>query len=192
MSENTTTNGINTQAGTYHPALHEPEAQLRWHVLWTRSNFEKPVCEQLSAKGYEVFLPMMNQWVRGGGKRRITRVPMFKGYLFIHHTIDKESYINICKTNGLVSILGPHWDRLAAVPDQEIETIKVAVQSQMPSMPYPYLEKGDRVRIKRGSLASAEGVLVESDETTGLLVISVNLLRRSIAVQVDCADVVPA
>ncbi|MEX0902969.1 MAG: transcription termination/antitermination NusG family protein [Pseudohongiellaceae bacterium] len=176
------------------PQLDEPEAVTGWHVLWTRSNYERIVLEELWAKGYEGFLPMINQWSRGKSKkgRRICRVPMFKGYLFLRHAIDKTAYIDICKTDGLVSILGSRWDKLARIPDAEIENIKFAVRSQLPVLPYPYLEKGDKVRIASGSLGNAEGILVKSEPSKGLFVISVNLLRRSVAVEVDCSNVIPA
>jgi len=170
-----------------------PRATLGWHVLWTRSNFERLVAEDLTAKGYEVFLPMVPQWSRDArGGQRPAVVPMFRGYLFLHHAVGKHEYIDICKTKGLVSILGARWDRLAYVPDREVETIKLAVESRLPAAPYPFLEEGDRVRLTRGSLAGAEGILVRSEPEKGLFVISVNLLRRSVAVEVDCTQVVPA
>ena len=175
----------------YTHLLDEPEPSLGWHVLWTRSNFERIVYEQLLARGYTLFLPMMDQWSRTGKGRQTCRVPMFKGYLFLRHAVDKADYIDICKTKGLVGILGSRWDRLAHIPDKEIETIKLAAQSQLPTLPYPYLQEGDRVRITKGTLANAEGIFVKSDLTKGLFIISVNLLHRSIAMQVDCTHVVP-
>ena len=58
-------------------------------------------------------------------------------------------------------------------------------------MAYPYLTEGTRVRITQGSLANAEGILVRTDPDTGLFVLSVNLLRCSVAVEVQCTDIVP-
>lgn len=169
-----------------------PQAKLGWHVLWTRSNFERIVAEELTAKGYEAFLPMVEQWSKDGKGQHTCLIPMFRGYLFLHHAVDKHDYIDICKTKGLVSILGARWDRLAYVPDSEIESIRLAVESRLPATPYPFLEEGDRVRLTRGSLAGAEGILVKNESDKGLFVISVNLLRRSVAVEVDCTNVVPA
>ena len=170
--------------------LDEPRPRSAWHVLWTRSNCERLVHDQLVSRGYEAFLPMIQEW-KGGGRRDACLVPMFKGYLFVRHAVDKESYIDICKSKGLVSILGARWDRLAQVPAKEIETIRLTVSSRLPAMPYPYLEEGDKVRITRGSLAKAEGVLVRTEPSKGLFVVSVNLLRRSVAVEVDFGDVEP-
>lgn len=165
-----------------------PDPQVAWHVLWTRSNHEKIVFEQLAAKRYEVFLPMINQWSKRKG-HPVCAVPMFKSYLFVRHGIDKAAYLDISKTKGLVDILGMRWDRLARIPEREIDSIRLIANSQLPAMAYPYIAAGSEVRITRGSLANAEGILVESDVDNGLFVVSVGLLQRSIAVKVDCADV---
>lgn len=183
---------IGTSRKRYAHFFDAPKARLGWHVLWTRSNFERIVAEELTNKGYEVFLPMVEQWSKEGKGQRGCALPMFRGYLFLHHAVDKSDYIDICKTKGLVSVLGARWDRLAYVPDREIENIRLAVESKLPTAPYPFLEEGDRVRLTRGSLAGAEGILVKNEPEKGLFVISVNLLRRSVAVEVDCTNVVPA
>ncbi|MES2606636.1 MAG: transcription termination/antitermination NusG family protein [Pseudomonadota bacterium] len=162
-----------------------------WHVLWTRSNFERLVYDQLSQKGYEVFLPQIYQWSPHKEGTRTSRAPMFKGYLFVQHAIDKDAYLDICKTDGVVAILGARWDRLAQVPAAEIAAIRMAAESQLPTHPYPYLSEGDRVRITQGTLSNAEGILIRTDPTKGLFILSVNLLRRSVAVEVEFANVVP-
>lgn len=172
----------------------DAETPLGWHVLWTRSNSEQLVKEQLAAKDYEVFLPMTDQWTLGSTRARnlpIRRVPMFKGYLFLRHRIDRKTFLDISNTRGLVHILGPRWDCLARVPDAELESIKRAEESKEPLLPYPYLKVGSRVRIIRGMLAHTQGILVRTELAKGLLVLSVGLLQRSVAVKVNCADVVP-
>lgn len=166
----------------------------RWHVLWTRSNSERLVHDQLSAKGFEVFLPQVDRWSRRGhgNVRRLARVPMFPSYLFLRHAIDKPSYLEVCKTRGLVRILGSRWDRLATVPEEEIEAIRTVVQTDLPVVPHPYLQAGQQVRITHGPLADIEGLLVKSEPKKGLLVLSVELLRQSVAVEIDCTRVVIA
>jgi transcription termination/antitermination protein NusG len=159
-----------------------------WHVLWTRSNCEPLVHEQLAAHGFDVFLPTVESWSRRGAVRHLERVPMFRGYLFLRHAMDKASYLRVCKARGLVRILGERWDRLSLVPESEIETIKRILDIGRPVLPYPYLSHGQRVRIRRGPLADVEGLLVRANPKTGLLVVSVDLLRRSVAVHLDCTD----
>ncbi len=167
-------------------------ATPKWHVLWTRSHSEQMVHDQLAAKGFDLFLPMMDVWSRRAGIRRHVTVPMFPGYLFIHHLMDKTSYLSVCKARGLVRLMGESWDRLAVVPDREIEAIQKVHQAQLPVLPHPYLREGQRVRITAGLLAGAEGILLRTKPNKGLLVISVHLLQRSVAVEVDATLVEPA
>jgi transcription antitermination factor NusG len=149
------------------------------------------VSDQLSAKGFEAFLPTIREWSRRAGTRRLIPVPMFPGYLFVHHAIEKRSYLDIMNTRGVVRILGERWDRLAPVEDSEIDAIQRLGRSELALQPYPYLREGQRVRIVQGALAGVEGILVRNKASRGLLVISVNLLNRSVAVEVDCASVDP-
>jgi transcription termination/antitermination protein NusG len=175
------------------PAPHAVE-DPRWHVLWTRSNCEQLVHDQLTSKGLEVFLPKVGAWSRRGERRYVAQVPMFPGYLFVHEAMDKESYITICrsKAKGLVAILGERWDRLEVVPDPEIKAIQLALGSSLPVFPHPYLREGQRVRITSGPLSDVEGIFVRANPSKGLLVISINMLHRSVAVELDCTLVAAA
>jgi transcription antitermination factor NusG len=164
----------------------------KWHVLWTRSHCEELVYEQLAAKGFSPFLPKMNVWARRNGLRHAGRVPMFPGYLFLHHMMDKAAYVEVSKTRGLVRLLGDGWEHLACVPDEEIEAIRAVLRSSLPVRAHAYLQEGERVRITQGLLAGVEGLLVRSKPQKGLLVVSIELLRRAIAVEIDCTLVVAA
>jgi len=171
---------------------HLTSPSAKWHVLWTRSHSEQMVHDQLAAKGFQLFLPRIDTWARRNGTRYRTSVPMFPGYMFVHHIMDKYSYIEVRKTTGLVKLLGEQWDRLAIVPDREIEAIQKIYQSRLPALPHPYLREGQRVRITGGLLTGAEGILVRNKPNKGLLVLSIHLLQRSVAVEVDCTVVEPA
>jgi transcription antitermination factor NusG len=91
----------------------------------------------------------------------------------------------------LVRILGERWDRLEPIPTVEIDGIQRVVDTDLTVLPHPYLQEGQRVRITDGALAGLEGILVRSRPQRGLLVLTVDLLRRSVAVEVDCTAVVP-
>jgi transcription termination/antitermination protein NusG len=165
--------------------------ERQWFALWTQSHCEQLVCDQLRSKRFETFLPTLREWSRRAGVRRLIPVPMFPGYLFVHHAIEKRSYIDIMSTRGVVRILGERWDRLAAIDDAEIDAIQRLNRSDLALQPYPYLREGHRVRIIQGPLTGVEGLLVRTKANRELLVLSVNLLNRSVAVELDCADVVP-
>jgi len=112
---------------------------------------------------------------------------MFPGYLFLHHAMDKTSYIEVRKVRGLADILGERrWDRLAVVPDGEIETIQKVERAQLPAMPHPFLREGRRVRITRGPMVDVEGILLRIKPNKGLLIVSIDLLQQSVAVEIDC------
>jgi transcription antitermination factor NusG len=114
---------------------------------------------------------------------------MFPSYLFLCHIMDKIAFIEVSKARGLVRVLGERWDRLSVVPESEVNAIQRVLQAEVPVAPHPYLREGQRVRITHGPLSGVEGILVQSKPNKGLLVLSIELLRRSIAVEVDATAV---
>ena len=145
-----------------------------WHVVWTHSHCEQLVCDQLMARGFHPFLPRMGAWSTRAGRRRLISVPMFPGYVFLNDAIDKAAHVE------------------ARVPEAEIQAIRQVVDSRLPTLPRPYLTEGRQVRIIAGPLAGLEGILVKARPEKGLLVLSVNLLQRSVAAEVDWTDVASA
>ena len=137
-----------------------------------------------------MFLPTIKTWSRRGGKRHVVPVPMFPGYLFLHHAMDKHGYVQILQARGVVRILGERWDRLVPIDDAEIAAVQQLVTTDAHVMPHPYLREGHRVRLTDGPLNGLEGVLLQVKAGKGLLVVSVELLQRSVAVEVDCTSVV--
>ena len=164
----------------------------QWYALYTRSHCEQLVCEQLAARGFPVFLPKLDVWSRRGGVRHRISMPMFPSYLFLHHVMDKIAFIDVSKARGLVRVLGERWDRLSPVPEGEINAIQRVLKAELPVAPHPYLREGQRVRITHGPLNGVEGIMVQSKLSKGLLVLSIELLRRSVAVEVDATAVVIA
>ena len=113
-------------------------AAPRWYVVWTRSHSEPLVEDQLAARGFRVFNPQIDVWSRRRQQRHRIQVPMFPGYLFVHHVLDKESDIEIRKVRGVVAILGETWERRAVVPDPEIDAICTLTRSGLAAMPHPF------------------------------------------------------
>jgi transcription antitermination factor NusG len=150
------------------------------------------VCDQLTAKGFHPFLPQMDVWSVRAGHRRLISAPMFPGYLFLNDALDKGRHIEVRKARGLARILGESWDRPAVVPNAEIEAVRQVAASRVPAFAHPYVREGRRVRIVSGPLADVEGILLKVRPEKGLLVVSVHLLQRSVAVEVDGTQVVPA
>jgi transcription antitermination factor NusG len=163
-----------------------------WHALWTRSHCERLVHDQLAARGFRPFLPTIANWSVRGGRQHQVGIPMFAGYLFLHGAVDKKAYIEVRKSRGLVAILGGRWDRLATVPDHQIVAIQRLEGAGLPVVSHPYLREGRRVRVVRGPLAGVEGILLQLKPLKGRLVVSVDLLQRSVATEVDCSAVATA
>jgi transcriptional antiterminator NusG len=185
-------NGFDAVAMAVPPANVMEPTGPPWHVLWTHSNCEDLVGSQLMAAGFHPFVPRVESWARRNGSRRAVRVPLFPGYLFLNDALDKARHVEVRKARGVVAILGEGWERPAVVPEAEIEAIRKVVDARVPALLHPYLKAGRRVRIAAGALAGVEGILVRVRPDKGLLVLSVDLLQRSVAVEVDCTQVVAA
>jgi transcription antitermination factor NusG len=163
-----------------------------WYALWTHSHCEQLVNDQLEHQGFTPFLPTVDVWSRRRGVRRLLKAPMFPGYLFLRHRMDKESYVRLQRVRGLAKILGERWDRLVEIPESEMNPVRAAAAARCRVLPFPYLREGQRARVVRGPLTGIEGILVESRPDRGLLILSVHLLQRSVAMCVDATTVAPA
>lgn len=173
------------------PSAQDGGSRALWYALWTHSHCEQLVHDQLAQRGLDVFLPKVEAWSRRRGVRHLIHAPMFPGYLFLRHAMDKRTYLEVHKARGLVRVLGERWDRLTTIPDEEIDAVQKVMTARCRVLPFPYLKEGQRARITDGPLAGVEGILVEAKPHRGLLVLSVHFLRRSVAVTVDGTAVVP-
>jgi transcription antitermination factor NusG len=184
--------GTTTSATERLPASGAAAIGAAWYAVWTRSHCEVIVAQQLRASGFEAFLPEMSTWSTRAGETRLIRVPMFPGYLFVHAAVDKHCYVNLLKARGVVRVLGDGWNRLAAIPEAEIAAIQRLVAADVPVLAHEHLSCGDRVVVTEGPLAGVEGIFVHSRSEKSRLVLSVDLLGRSVAVEMDAAAVAPS
>lgn len=192
------TNG-QTEGGEALPLLEEhhrgevsENGRQQWYALWTHSHCEHLVKNQLSPHGFELFLPTVGVWSRRAGVKHRIRRPLFPGYLFLRDHLSGRRYVELLKARGLVGVLGGGHGGPDHIQDSEIDAIRALVLSDLPVTPHPYLRTGQRVRIIEGPLADVEGILVDRRADKGLLVLSVHLFRRSVAVEVDYASAVAA
>ena len=158
-----------------------------WWAVYTRHQHEKAVAEMLSAKGFDVFLPLYESTRRWKDRRKVLSLPLFPCYLFVRGGIDRR--LQVVTTPGVHMILyrGQH---VAIVPDSEIEAIRRAVEGPLRVEPHPFLKCGMRVRIKRGTLEGVEGILVRGKNLCRLI-LSVEMLAQSVAVEIDASSVEP-
>lgn len=156
-----------------------------WWALYTRHQHEKAVAEMLSAKGFEVFLPLYESIRRWKDRRKVLAMPLFPCYLFVRGGLDRK--LQVVSTPGVHTILyrGEH---VAFVPEIEIEAIQRAVAGPYRVEPHPYLKCGSRVRVARGPLEGVEGILLRKKNLCRLI-LSVDMLAQSVAVEVNAWDV---
>jgi transcription antitermination factor NusG len=152
-----------------------------WFALQTRSRYENFVASMLSGKGYEPFLPAYTCRRRWSDRIKEFELPLFPGYLFCR--FDPSNRLPILITPGVIQVVGVGKTPVP-VDESEITAIQILMGSGLPGRPWAFLQIGQRVRIERGPLAGVEGML------TGFrgryrLVLSVTLLQRSVAVEVD-------
>jgi transcription antitermination factor NusG len=159
----------------------------RWYALRVRSRFENSAALHLHGRGYEAFTPLYKSRHRWSDRFKEIDVPLFPGYVFCQfNALDR---LPILSVPGIVHIVGVGRTPVA-IEETEIAAIQAAVKSGLPRQPWPFLEIGHRVRIERGPLCGIEGILL-GFRGHQRLVLSVTLLQRSVAVQIDEAWVHP-
>ena len=163
-----------------------PDGQ-QWFALQVRTRWESSTAVLLSGKGYETFLPTYTVRKRGKGRMRETEAALFPGYVFCN--FDAQKRLPVLITPGVISVVGQ-----GRIPQpvelREIETIQKIVESGFRAEPWPYLEIGQKVRIEEDALQGLEGILINF-RGNQRIVVSVSLLRRSVALEIDRSCVKP-
>jgi transcription antitermination factor NusG len=161
--------------------------ELPWFALQVRTRHETAIAGFLEAKGYEQFVPLYKSRKRWSDRIKVTEAPLFPGYLFCR--FDPQYRLPILKTPGVIQVIG--YNRIPTPIDEtEIHAIQTLIVSGLQTQPWPFLAVGDHVRIESGALRGLDGIVVKLKENHRL-VVSVSLLRRSVAVEIDSALVEP-
>jgi transcription antitermination factor NusG len=158
-----------------------------WYAIQVRARQELLVSDYLNGNGYEWFLPQYTLRKRWSDRIKQVDAPLFPGYLFCRFNVFDR--LPILKIPGVIQILGNQRQPIP-VDEQEIKAIQSLVSSGVPNEPWPYMALGDKVRIESGPLRGLEGLLAEV-KGNHRLVLSVTLLQRSVAVEIDSAFVTP-
>ena len=152
-----------------------------WYAIRVRSRFEKPVATHLHARGYEAFLPFHKCRRRWSDRFKEVEFPLFPGYVLCR--FNPLNRLPILSIPGVLCLVGV-GNTPIPVNETEMASIQVAVKSGLPGRPWPFLQVGHRVRIEFGPLCGVEGILL-GFRGPQRLVLSVSILQRSVAVQVD-------
>lgn len=155
--------------------------QFPWYAVhcWLRK--ESLIAAQLEGQGFECFLPKYKSLREWSDRRKEVERPLFPGYLFCRFDYTQRRPVVV--TPGVLQIVGCGRTPMP-IEDREIQAIQIAVASGVPGQPWPYLEVGEKVRIHTGALSGLEGILVNF-KGHHRVVLSVTLLQRSVALEVD-------
>jgi len=156
-----------------------------WYALQVRTRWETSTTTLLSGKGYQTFLPTFKTERLWRGKSQEVTAPLFPGYVFCQ--FDPHSRLPVLVTPGVIAVVG-RGRVPVPVEDTEMEAIQRMVFSGFRTEPWPYLEVGQQVRIDEGALSGLQGILL-SFKGTRRIVVSVSLLRRSVALEIDRSSV---
>jgi transcription elongation factor/antiterminator RfaH len=167
------------------PALDE----VSWYAVLTRSRQEKIAASMLEYLEVANFLPLLRQERHWSDRKQMVSVPLFPGYLFVRIATTAEILLRVLKVPGVVDFVrsgtGP-----VAIADGEIADVRAVLSHGVGCSPYPFLKAGDRVRVVRGPLAGVEGTFIRSGSQSKL-VISIEMIQRSVAASVAESDVEP-
>lgn len=156
-------------------------SHIPWFALQTEPRHEKKVAFFLKQKGYEVLLPMYRQKRRWAHRTVTMELPLFPGYVFCR--FDSSVSGKAVSTPGVSRIVG-FGGRPSDIPSDEIKSLQLLARSALLREPWTYIPDGTLVQVETGPLAGVKGVICVDDERRRL-VISINLLQRSVAVQLD-------
>jgi transcription antitermination factor NusG len=159
----------------------------QWFALQVRTRWEGSTAVLLSGKGYQTFLPTYKSKKRSRGRVREIESALFPGYVFCH--FDALKRLPVLVTPGVISVVGQGRVPLP-IDDGELAAIQTIVSSGFQAEPWPYLEIGQRIRIEQDVLQGLEGILINF-KGNHRIVVSISLLRRSVALEIDRSCVKP-
>jgi len=157
------------------------DSSNRWFALRVKPRFEKTVATSARSKGYEEFLPLYQCRRRWSDRFQSVELPLFPGYVFCQ--LNPEFRLPLLTIPGALHFIG--IGRIPApIEDEEIAALQAAMRCGLWAEPWPFLNVGQRVRLEEGPLAGLEGLLIEVRKKQRLIV-SVTLLKRSVAVEIE-------
>jgi len=166
-------------------AMHEALSIPRWYAIYTYSRHEKKVAAQLVEKNAVCFLPVRRVANRWKDRMKMVELPLFPGYVFVNLALTER--LKVLTTEGVVYMVGFN-NQPYPIPDEQIHSIITFMEEKLQFDPYPYLTNGRRVEIKHGPLKGLCGILVRK-KSKYKFVVSVDLIQKSVALEIDASDV---
>jgi len=156
-------------------------ATQQWFALRVRSNCENLIAVALRGKGYAEFFPVYRKRSRWSDRMKQIELPLFPGYVFARFDVDRR--LPILTIPGVMHVVGV-GKRPEPIEEAELRAVECFIASGLPVEPWPYLRTGQVVEVDQGSLSGMKGILLEI-KNAYRLVVSLTLLHRSVAVEID-------
>jgi transcription antitermination factor NusG len=154
----------------------------QWYAIRTRSRHEKMVAEQLQKQRIESFLPLVKSTRKWSDRKKEVELPLFSGYSFARLVLYSPDRLRVLQTHGVAGFVGVRGVGIP-VPEGQIESLRTLTTNGIPVKDRPFLQIGQRVRVKGGALDGIEGILAAQDDRN--LVITVEPIYRSLSVCID-------
>ncbi|MGR3319768.1 MAG: transcription termination/antitermination protein NusG [Candidatus Anammoxibacter sp.] len=155
-----------------------------WYAIKTKSRHELKVYENLITKEINAFYPTIEVWSRRKDRKKKIRTSLFPGYLFVNCVLTDDNWYAINNTRGVASLIGS-LDRAISIPQGQIDSIQVLLESGLPVTPSPYLKEGESVVVIDGPLKGATGIYIRADQEKGKLIVNVDILGRAVVVDIE-------
>jgi len=180
--------GLGTKSGAATPAAFSPDdRESRWYAAYTIARHEKCVARQMEERGIDYFLPLYRSIHWWKDRRKQVELALFPSYIFVHMALTDR--LRVLQLPSVVHLVGFNG-RPAPLPESEIVALRGAASGNLCLEPHPYVKIGRRVRVRSGPMAGLEGVLLRKKERSRV-VLSIDLIMRSVAVEVDQAEIAP-
>lgn len=172
-----------SEKNNFHPAY----AEQHWYAAYTCANHEKRVAAELAGRDVEYFLPLYTSLRRWSDRTLQLDLPLFPGYVFLRIALREK--LRVLQIPSIVRLVG-FSGQPAVLSDDEMDALRTGLTKQLKAEPHPYLTVGRRVRVANGPLKGLEGIIVKR-KNRWRLVISLDLIMRSVSVEIDSADLAP-
>jgi transcription antitermination factor NusG len=154
-----------------------------WYAVQTWPRFEKKVASEIERKDVEAFLPLFSSTHKWSDRSQIVESPLFPGYVFVKVAPTPSSRIPVLRANGVVGFVGARGTG-TPIQDSEIDSVRMLLTRGVAFQHHPFLNVGQRVRVRGGSLDAVEGILLAKHDDLSL-VLSIQIIQRSISVRIS-------
>jgi transcription antitermination factor NusG len=156
-----------------------------WYAIYCKSRHERRVHDRLTAKGIVSYLADYETRVRWGERLRKFKKNLLPGYVLVRARMDSPIYLAVLQTESVVKFVGRPWPLLSPIPDQQVQSLRLLLESRHQFEEVPYFGAGEYVEVLAGPLAGLRGLVSGPANQKHRVFVSIDLLRRSVALEID-------